>query len=70
MTQRKLDSIIMGTKEFHFKGEHYSIEVPKSIAMVYDLKKMLGEKYNLINGLNKVMRNSQMRSFLLHPKFF
>ena len=46
LSAKKLNEIIIGTKKFNFQGVNHKITLPKSIAMVYDLKSMLGDKYS------------------------
>ena len=57
LSAKKLDEIIMGSKRFHFVQENV-VSVPKPIQMVYDLKKMLGDKFNLGNALMKKINHS------------
>ena len=61
LSSEKLDEIIMGSKEFNFQDGNHVISVPKPIQLVYDLKKMIGDKYNLEKGLINVITHSEMK---------
>ena len=60
---------IIKTKSFEADGETHFVVVPKCISMLYDLKNILGERFNLEESLNHVIRHSNMEIYKEEDEF-